>query len=112
MWTQDAALPRPLVNQPVFDRRGRLLGYPDLLDVEAGLVGEYDGEDHRRSLRHSSDVGREALLRRHGLEVTRATSWDLRDRDGLADRIREARTRARFEAPDRRAWTLTPPPDW
>ena len=112
MWTLDAGLPRPLVNQPVFDRRGRLLGYPDLLDVEAGLVGEYDGEDHRRSLRHSHDVGREALFRRHGLEVTRATSWDLRDRADLCDRIRDARARCRPLPLDRRSWTLTPPPDW
>jgi hypothetical protein len=112
VWTQDAGLRRPLVNQPVFDLRGRLLGYPDLLDVEAGLVGEYDGEDHRRSLRHSHDVGREALFRSHGLEVTRATSWDLRDPASLADRVLEARRRARFEPPGRRAWTLSPPPDW
>ena len=112
VWTLDAGLPRPLVNQPVYDRRGRLLGYPDLLDVEAGLVGEYDGEDHRRSQRHSHDVGREATFRRHGLEVTRATSWDLRDRVTLAARELAARARARFEPPERRAWTLTPPPDW
>jgi len=112
VWTLDAGLPRPLVNQPVFDLRGRLLGYPDLLDVQAGLVGEYDGEDHRRSLRHTADVGREALLRQHGLEVTRATSWDLRDRTSLADRILEARQRARFAPPERRTWSLTPPQDW
>jgi very-short-patch-repair endonuclease len=96
----------------VFDLRGRLLGYPDLLDVESGLVGEYDGEDHRRSLRHSHDVGREALFRRHGLEVTRATSWDLRDRSALADRVLEARARSRFLPPGARSWTLTLPPDW
>ena len=112
VWTLDAGLPRPLVNQPVFDRGGRLLGYPDLLDVEAGLVGEYDGEDHRRSLRHSHDVGREALFRRHGLEVTRATSWDLRDRRALADRVLDARSRALPTGSERRAWTTEPPPDW
>ena len=112
VWTLDAGLPRPLVNEPVFDRRGRLLGYPDLLDVESGLAGEYDGADHRRALRHSHDVGREALFRRHGLEVTRATSWDLRDREALVNRILDARSRARRADPGRRAWTTEPPPDW
>jgi hypothetical protein len=59
VWQREAGLPRPKVNQPVFGPTGRLLGYPDLLDVETGLVGEYDGEDHRRARRHSSDVNRE-----------------------------------------------------
>jgi hypothetical protein len=110
VWELDAGLPRPLVNQPVFDRRGRLLGYPDLLDPVAGLVGEYDGDDHRRAARHSSDVGRESRFRDVGLEVTRATGADVRDRLALAARIRAARARARFEPPETRRWTLTPPP--
>jgi hypothetical protein len=112
VWELDAGLPRPLVNQPVFDRRGKLLGYPDLLDPVAGLVGEYDGDDHRRAARHSSDVGREAQFRDVGLEVTRATGGDVRDRLALAARIRAACARARFEPPERRLWTLTPPPGW
>jgi hypothetical protein len=33
-----AGLPRPDVNQPVFDLDGRFLGIPDLLDLEAGLA--------------------------------------------------------------------------
>jgi hypothetical protein len=32
IWQLDAGRGRPLVNRPVFDRQGRLLGYPDLLD--------------------------------------------------------------------------------
>jgi hypothetical protein len=112
VWQLDARLPRPLVNPPVFDRSGRLLGYPDLLDPAAGLVGEYDGDDHRRAARHSADVGREARLRDVGLEVTRATGADVLDRAMLAARILEARERARFEDPERRRWTLTPPPGW
>jgi hypothetical protein len=62
IWQLDAGFPRPLVNQPVWDRRGRLLGYADLLDVEAGVVGEYDGADHRLARRQSKDVDREAGL--------------------------------------------------
>jgi hypothetical protein len=112
VWVLDAGLRTPLVNQPVFDRTGRLLGYPDLLDVEAGLVGEYDGDDHRRARRHSKDVDREALFRSHLLEVTRATSYDVRDRPRLAARVVEARRRARFLPPAARRWTLRPPAGW
>src|SRR3954447_802486 len=46
VWVLDAGLPVPAVNQPVYDLDGRLLGVADLLDVAAGVVGEYDGEDH------------------------------------------------------------------
>jgi len=112
IWQLDAGLPRPLVNRPVFDRRGRLLGYPDLLDVESGLVGEFDGGDHRGAVRHSKDVGREAAFRDHGLEVTRATGPDLHHRDRVAGRAVAARRRARWLPPDRRPWSATPPPGW
>ena len=46
IWTRTAGLPRPLTNRPVFDLQGRHIGTPDLLDVEAGLFGEYDGAMH------------------------------------------------------------------
>ena len=63
-WLLDADLPEPLVNPPVFGRDGRLLGYPDLLDVEAGVVGEYDGVGHRSREQHRRDVQREERFRR------------------------------------------------
>jgi hypothetical protein len=109
MWLLDAGLPRPQVNQPVYDLDGRLLGLPDLLDEEAGLVAEYDGAEHRDAPRHSSDVDREALLRGHGLEVTRFTSRDLWDPGRVVHRLLTARRRALFEPVSRRRWTLTPP---
>jgi len=37
-WVLGAGLPTPLVNRAVFDLTGNLLGYPDLLDPEAGTV--------------------------------------------------------------------------
>ena len=112
VWRLDARLPEPLLNRPLFDRQGRLLCYPDLLDVEAGLVGEYDGADHRGASRHSKDVGREDLLRRHGLEVFRVTGPDLRVPGRVRARMLGARSRARWlPEPDRR-WTTTPPPGW
>ena len=112
VWVLDAGLPPPLVNPPVFDLDGRLLGYPDLLDVEAGVVVEYDGDDHRPARRHSSDVDREAVFRRHRLEVTRVTGPDLASTSRVVDRLLGARALARFEAPSQRLWTLTPPPWW
>ena len=72
-------VPRPLVNREVFDRDGRLLGVADLLDVDAGVVGEYDGERPRRLRQRSRDAAREAAFRDHGLEVFRVTGLDLSD---------------------------------
>jgi hypothetical protein len=112
IWVLDARLPTPRVNRPVFDLRGRLLGYPDLLDEEAGLVAEFDGADHRGAGRHTGDVGREDGFRRHGLEVCRVTGLDLADRGRVVARLLGARSRARWEPPQRRRWTTEPPPWW
>ena len=112
IWQLDAGLPRPLVNQPVFDLAGRLLGIVDLLDPAAGVVGEYDGADHRSARRHSADVDRESRLRAAGLEVFRVTGPDLARKDLVVQRILAARRRASWIAGDRRAWTVVPPPDW
>jgi len=112
IWVVDAGLPAPLVNVPVFDRRGRLLGYPDLLDEEAGLVCEFDGAEHRRAARHSSDVDREATFREHLLEVTRVTGADLDVPGRVRARILAARSRARWLLEAERPWTTTPPPGW
>ncbi len=112
MWLLGAGLPPPLVNRPVFDRAGRLLGYPDLLDEAAGLVGEYDGADHRGAVRHSKDVGREDRFRRHGLEVYRVTAPDLVAPGRVVRRMLAARERASWLPPERRRWTTTPPPGW
>jgi hypothetical protein len=109
VWLLDAGLPRPRVNVPVFDRTGTLLGYPDLLDAAAGFVVEYDGDDHRKARRHSSDVDREDRLRAARLEVTRVTSLDLLHVHHLVDRLLRARARARFERPQERGWLLEPP---
>ena len=117
VWRLEAGLPPPLLNRPLFDRHGRLLGYPDLLDVEAGLVGEYDGADHRGAHRHSKDVGREDLLRRHGLEVFRVTGPDLRVPGRVRARMLEARSRAKWlpeadaRVDDHAASRLGPRPD-
>lgn len=112
VWEVDARLPRPLVNQEIFDRRGRFVAMVDLLDPVAGVVGEYDGSAHRQTRRRGRDIGREEALRRLGLEYFDAVAPDLRAREALADRMRSTRARARFEAAEQRAWTIDPPPGW
>lgn len=111
-WILDANFPEPLVNPPVFDLGGRLLGYPDLLDPESGTIGEYDGEDHRKRERHRRDVAREGRYRDCGLEYFTVVAGDLADEHLVVDRIRSARGRARFLPAAERQWTLTPPPWW
>ena len=114
IWVLDARLPPPRCNQAVFDLSGRLLGFADLLDVQAGVVGEYDGADHRGAGRHTSDVGREERFRRVGLEVFRVTRLDLLHSERVVDRMlaTRARARARWEPEARRRWSTRPPPWW
>ena len=73
VWVIDAGLPPPLVNRAVQDRSGRLVGVADLLDVEAGVAGEYDGAVHRARARHRKDV--ERLERFRAVSSRRSPSW-------------------------------------
>ena len=109
LWQLDAELPRPLVNCPVHDLSGRLLGVADLLDLRAGLVVEFHGADHRSARRQTRDVQKEERLRRVGLEVTGVTGLELHDRPALADRLLAARGRAAFLPPEERRWVARPP---
>ncbi len=109
-WVLDAGLPDPVCNQPLFDLDGHLIGFPDLLDAAAGVVGEYDGAHHREADRRSSDIEREAAFRDVGLEYFSVVAGELRDRRRVAERMRGARERAlRSGLPSR--WTLQRP-DW
>ncbi len=109
LWVVEAGLPPPRVNVPVFSLSGWLIGVPDLLDVETGLVGEYDGSNHRELRRHTDDNAREERFEAHGLTVVRSTSIDLmhRRRQTVA-RLRDGYRRALRR--DRRLdrWTLDP----
>lgn len=107
VWTLVAGLPPPLVNQPVHDLQGRLIGTPDLFDPVAGLVGEYDGEVHRSAVQHRKDVRREEGFRAHGLAYVEVVQGD--SRAEAAERIRAARERALFRPAERRTWTLRRP---
>jgi hypothetical protein len=112
IWVLDAGLPRPLVNCPVWDLTGKLLGIADLLDVEAGLVVEFDGAEHRKARRHTSDVAREDRMRRAGLEYVKVTGLDVPRRDLVADRMLSSRARALALPRAQRRWTPVPPAGW
>jgi very-short-patch-repair endonuclease len=106
-----AELPELKVNCDVLDLSGRLLGIADLLDVEAGLVIEFNGADHRSALRQTADVRKEERLRRVGLEVTGVTGMDLREPGRVVRRLVDARSRARFESSATRRWAARPRAD-
>ena len=112
IWTLDAGLPRPWCNVPLFDRRGRHIGTPDLIDVEAGIVGEYDGALHLEGAQRGRDVRREALFRAHGLEHVTMLAGDMAHLGAFVDRLTNAHRRARRLDETRRSWTVEPPSWW
>jgi hypothetical protein len=112
VWVVDAQLPPPLTNRPVFDRGGRHIGTPDLIDVEAGVVGEYDGRLHLLGARRARDLRREDAFRAVGLEYFSIVAADRSVPGLVVDRMRATRARALFLPPDQRAWTVDPPRWW
>lgn len=102
---------RPLCNRPIFDRSGRHLLTPDLLDPVAGVLGEYDGLVHDTRTVRRRDLGREEVARELGLEVVTMISTDLRDLAAFEQRLAAAYRRAARRTPSD-AWTLEPPPGW
>ena len=107
LWEYDAGWGRPLVNRPVLDQHGRLVGVPDLVDPKRGVVGEYAGADHRDIDRHESDIEREADLRDVGLEYVEVVGRDLRDQRRVIRRMEAAAARAVHLT---RHWQLGPAP--
>lgn len=108
-------------NRAVFDRSGRLLGIPDLLDAEAGLAIEYDGASwraersngHRDRAQHREDNIREERLERAGLVVVRVDKADLTQHGTeLAARLRAAHTEGLTRDRGRDGWTLDEPEGW
>lgn len=106
IWELDARWPRPQGNRPIFDLEGHLLGTPDLLDPHLGIIGEYDGAEHRTRQRHTQDVRRESDFRRVGLEYVAVVGMDLHQSNRIVARMEAARSRARQ---DSSKWTLVPP---
>jgi hypothetical protein len=110
-YLEPAGLPRPLVNRAIFAPDGRLLGVADLFDPEAGLVTEFDGQEHRRRRQHRADNLREEELEAANLVVCRVDSVDLRFRASLADRLRARYAQGLRRDRRRDRWTLQHP-DW
>jgi hypothetical protein len=112
IWTLEAGFPRPLCNHPVFDRLGNHIGTPDLLDPEAGVVGEYDGALHLEGAQRRRDRAREEAFRRVGLECFTMVAGDSSNPNLMAARMHAARSRALWAAPAHRDWTIELPPWW
>lgn len=106
VWMLDAGFPRPLCNRSVYNGHGRLIGIADLLDPEAGVVGEYDGGMHAARRRRRRDARREDDFRGAGLECFKVVTGDLDDIPLVVDRMRRARSRALWLLPQRRRWNL------
>jgi hypothetical protein len=112
VWEHEAGLPRPWCNRPVFDRNGRHLGTPDLIDPVAGVAGEYNSALHLQGAQRSRDVEKEARLRAAGLEFAEMLTGDLANPFPFMARLREAYARAaRIPVADR-LWTVEPPSWW
>lgn len=113
MWVLDAALPEPLVNQWVYARSGKLLGRADLIDPEAGVVGEYDGAHHAAAERRSNDHRRREAFQQAGLVVVQHTSVDLSARREFAvARLRRVREAGMRRDRSRDQWALGAAPAW
>jgi hypothetical protein len=113
VWQLDAGLERPLTNRPLFDRRGQIIGTPDLFDPTSGTAADYDGEVHLVGSVRSSDISREHRLRSHRLEHLVVVREHMVDRQSLAARLTQTRARAltmaRAPVP---SWTLDEPWWW
>lgn len=96
---------------PIFDLGGRHLLTPDLLDPEAGIVGQYDGMVHEQTRVRRRDLAAEELCRELGLQVVSMNSTDLRDLRSFDHRLANACRRAASQ-PSRGGWTLAQPPWW
>ncbi|WP_416954570.1 hypothetical protein ACNKF0_20100 [Nocardioides sp. T5] len=104
VWESVAGFPRPLMNREVRDLSGRLLAVVDLLDVEAGVCGEFNGAAHRSASRQSRDEKRHASLRGVGLETFAVVGSD--PERVQVERMAAARDRAAWAPPGKRRWQV------
>lgn len=110
VWVVLAGLPVPEVNRGLTDGDGVFAGEPDLLDLDAGLVGEYDGADHRTLARHTADNAREEGLEHLNLTVVHATSVDLWSRrPQLVARLLDGHARGHARDRTRDSWGVRVP---
>ena len=110
IWVLDAGWERPLCNRGVLDPSGRLIGHPDLMDPRRGIIGEFNGADHRGRERYRRDVSREDKFRRVGLECFTIVGGDIEDVTLVVERMEAAEHepgRCRSSGP----WSLARTPD-
>ncbi|MBO0838533.1 MAG: DUF559 domain-containing protein [Actinobacteria bacterium] len=91
-----SGLPRPQVQVPLHDRRGRFLGRTDLYYPAQRLGLEYDGGTHRDSL--AEDNRRQNRLLNAGFRLLRFTASDVfRTPDSTVAQVQQALARAASE---------------
>lgn len=112
LWQLDAGFPRPLCNQPIFDLSGHHIATPDILDLESGTYGEYDGAMHLEGRRRARDEARANKLRNVGLEGFTIMATDIAKPEDAIQRMIDARNRAKWEPESRRQWTIASPSWW
>lgn len=111
-WRLQADLPEPLINAPIFDRSGSLLGIADLFDPDSALVAEFDGDQHREPEQHRLDNIREEKLESANIVVVRSAKADLRrERRHLIDRLQDGYRRGQRRDRSQDRWSLRQP-DW
>ena len=72
-----AGLPRPVLQYPVLDARGRRIGFGDLAWPERKVLIEFDGDVHRERHVFVKDLRRQNRLVLHGWTVLRFSSADV-----------------------------------
>lgn len=111
-WEIRLGLPPLLCNVPVFDVSGRHLVTPDLLDAEAGVVVDYNGELHLDPARRRADRNREELMRDVGLEFVEVVQRDFAEPMCLGTRMTKARAAGLAMRSSLRRWTVEQPAWW
>jgi hypothetical protein len=104
VWEGGLGFPRPLMNREVLDLSGRVIAVVDLLEIDSGTYGEYNGASHRGRERQRRDEARADALRRAGLEGFVLVAGDAER--VWRERMDSARARARWLPEDRRQWRL------
>ncbi len=105
VWTDHAGWPNPLCNRTITDDEGRVIGMPDLFDVDRSVAGEYAGGGHRQKHRHNSDLIRAAAFRRVGIEIVEVTNTHIERPGRVVGWMQEAEERASLLP---RRWQVAP----
>lgn len=84
-----ARLPKPAVQEELYDEHGQFLARADLYYSDVRLAIEFDGQDHKDRL--GPDLRRQNALLNAGYRIVRFTAADLRVRGAAASQVRRIR---------------------